>query len=220
MKRTRIGTGMTAVLIIVGLGLAQAQDKSLSPKVNESIGKNTKKAMARFDSPNRDVVKNSAEILKACELKPGTEVADVGAGSGLHARLFAGEVAPEGKVYAVEIFQEMLDHIAAQCETQKISNVVCILGTTTSSKLAPGSVDVAFSCNTYHHFEYPFKMLASISEALRPGGRLILIDDKKKTKHVRADKATVIDEVKQAGFTFIDEKNFSKRNFLARFEKK
>jgi len=208
------------VLLVLGTGMAAAQEKSLSPKVNEKIKKNIKGSMARFESPKRDVVKRSDELLKACELKPGMDIADVGAGSGLHARLFARAVAPGGKVYATEIFEDMLKHIEAQCETQKIDNVTCVLGTTTSSKLQPESVDVVFSCNTYHHFEYPFKMLASIREALRPGGRLVLIDDKKKSDHVRADQATVIKEVKKAGFELVDQKSFSDRNFMARFEKK
>jgi ubiquinone/menaquinone biosynthesis C-methylase UbiE len=208
-----------AMLILLTAVLACAQEESLSPKVNERFQKDPKKAMARFDSPNRDVVKRSEELLKACELKPGMVIADVGAGSGLHARLFAKAVAPDGKVYAVEIIQKMLDHIAAHCKTQNIDNIECVLCTTTSSELEPESVDLVFTCNTYHHFEYPFKMLASIRGALKPGGRLIVIDDIKKSNHVRADKATVIKEVKQSGFTLVDEKGFSSRNFLARFEK-
>jgi len=206
-------------LLVAATGIAWAQEKSLSPNVNEKIHKDPKKAMAKFDSPNRDVVKRSAELLEACELKPGMVMADVGAGSGLHARLFAKAVAPGGKVHAVEILQKMLDHIAAQCKTQNIDNVECVVCTTTDCKLPPESMDLVFTCNTYHHFEYPFKMLGSIRSALRPGGRLIIIDDIKKSNHVRADKATVIEEVKQAGFTLIDEEDFSKRNFLARFEK-
>ncbi len=219
MKATN-GAGTVIVFaLLVATGIARGQEKSLSPKVNERIASNPKKAMSNFDSPKRDVVKRSSELLEACELKPGMDLADVGAGSGLHARLFAKAVAPGGKVYAVEIFQKMLDHIDAQCKTQKIDNVTCVLGTVTSSKLEPESVDVVFSCNTYHHFEYPFKMMASIRDALRPGGRFVLIDDKKKNDHVRADQATVIKEIRQAGFKLVDQKSFSGRNFLARFEK-
>lgn len=213
-------TGLTLAVFISVAGIACAQERSLSVKVNEDIGKNPTRAISRFESPKRDVVKGIEQILEACELKPGMQIADVGAGSGLHARLFAGKVLPGGKVYAVEIFQDFLNHIEATCQTQRIDNVVCVLGTTTSSMLQPASVDVVFTCNTYHHFEYPFKMLASIRDALRPGGRLIIIDDKKKTKHVRADKASVIREVEQAGFKLVDETDFSERNFLARFEKR
>ena len=61
--------------------------------------------------------------------------------------------------------------------------------------------------------------MGSIHSALRPGGRLVLIDDKKKSDHVRADQATVIEEIKKVGFKLIDQKSFSQRNFLARFEK-
>jgi len=213
-------TCVTIFALTSTAGTAFSQEESLSPKVNERILKDPMKAAVRFESPKRDVVKQIDKILKACELKPGMDVADVGAGSGLHARLFARQVAPGGKVYATEITQTFLDYIKSECEKQKIGNVVCVLGTTTSSKLEPNSVDLVFTSNVYHHFEYPFKMLDSIHSALRKGGRLVIIDDKKKSDHVRADQATVIEEVKKAGFKLIDERSFSDRNFMARFEKK
>lgn len=206
--------------MMVMVGMVHAQDESLSPNVNAGIGKDAGKAMERFDSPNRDVIKQREQILEACALKPGMAIADVGAGSGFHARLFAEKVSSEGKVYAVEIFQEMLDHIEEECKKQKVANLSCVLGTTTSTGLEKGSADVIFTSNTYHHFEYPFKMLASIHQALRPGGRLIIIDDKNKSNHVRASQAEVVAEVQKAGFSLIDQREFSKRNFIARFEKK
>jgi hypothetical protein len=81
-----------------------------------------------------------------------------------------------------------------------------------STELEPESIEVAFLCDTYHHFEYPFKMLDSIHRALRPGGRLVIVDYKKEEDvspkwvfgHVRADKGTVVQECKKAGFAFVD----------------
>jgi|WetSurMetagenome_2_1015567.scaffolds.fasta_scaffold127055_2 ubiquinone/menaquinone biosynthesis C-methylase UbiE len=145
------------------------------------------------------------------------DIADIGAGSGVHVRLFSEKVLPTGKVYAVDITQEFLDHIALTCEEKNIKNVLCILGSATSCNLEPSSVDVVFSSDTYHHFEYPFKMLASIRKALRPNGKFVIIDFKDKSGHVRADSKTVIEEISKSGFQLIDSRDFSKMYFLARF---
>ena len=195
---------------------AWAQDESLAPGINERFRQQPDLSIKQFDFTSRDPGQQK-EILDACELKPGMDVADVGAGSGVHARLFAEKVLPSGKVYAVDIVQEFLDHIEKTCREKEIKNVQCVLGSDTSSNLEPSSVDVVFSSDTYHHFEYPFEMMASIHKALRPNGRFIIIDFKDKSGHVRADSKTVIEEIKRAGFRLIDTGDFSQMFFIARF---
>ena len=82
-------------------------------------------------------------------------------------------------------------------------------------------------CDTYHHFEYPYKMLDSMYKALRPGGRLVIVEFEKEEGvspewvmgHVRADKKTTIEEFTRAGFTRIDELDLFKEQYLLRFEK-
>jgi ubiquinone/menaquinone biosynthesis C-methylase UbiE len=195
---------------------AWVQDESLSPGINERFKQQPDLSIKQFDFTNRDP-KQQQEILDACDLKPGMDVADIGAGSGVHARLFAEKVLPAGKVYAVDIIKEFLDHIEMTCREKNIKNVLCVLGSATSCNLKPSSVDVVFSCDTYHHFEYPFKMIASIREALRPNGKFVIIDFKDKSSHVRADSKTVIEEITKSGFRLIDSRDFSNMFFLARF---
>jgi len=195
---------------------AWTQDQSLAPGINERFKQQTDLSLKQFDFTNRDL-KQQEEILNACDLKPGMDVADIGAGSGVHVRLFAEKVLPTGKVHAVDIVQEFLNHIEMTCKEKKIENVRCVLGSATSCNLEPSSVDVVFSSDTYHHFEYPFKMLASIRNALRPNGKLVIIDFKDKSNHVRADSKTVIDEITKSGFHLIDSRDFSGMFFLARF---
>jgi predicted methyltransferase len=94
-------------------------------------------------------------------------------------------------------------------------------------KLAPNSIDLAFICDTYHHFEYPFKTMSSIHQALRRGGRVILIDFKKikgvtpesVMKHVRAGQKTVTKEVVSTGFRVAGEPLTLKENYCLVFEK-
>lgn len=202
-------------LFILGIN-AWTQDQSLAPGVNERFKQQPDQSIRLFDFTNRDP-KQQQEILDACELKPGMDVADIGAGSGVHARLFAEKVLPAGKVYAVDIVQEFLNHIEMMCKERKIENVRCVLGSATSCNLDPSSVDAVFSSDTYHHFEYPFKMLASIRNALRPNGKFVIIDFKDKSAHVRADSKTVIEEISKSGFQLIDSRDFSGMFFLARF---
>jgi len=180
-----------------------------------------------YERDSRDVVQKLDEIVAACELKPGMDVADVGAGTGLFTRPFAAKVAPGGKVYAVEIAKNFVEYIEHSCRQQGIGNVTGVLSTATSAELPPASVDVVFLCDTYHHFDQPEKMLASIHRALRPGGRLVVVDYKKEEGvspkwifgHVRADKKTATEEIVAAGFKQIDELDVMKIQYLLRFRK-
>ena len=213
-------TRKSAFLSLAGIFLLNisvwAQDESLAPGINERYKQQPSQSIKEFDFMNRDL-NQQKEILDACGLKPGMDVADIGAGSGVHVRLFAEEVRPEGKVYAVDIVQEFLDHINATCKEKGIENVQCVLGSDTSCNLEPSSVDLVFTCDTYHHFEYPFKMTASIREALRPNGQFVIIDFKDKSWHVRADSETVIEEISKSGFKLIENRDFSRMLFVARF---
>jgi len=216
-------------LFVVSAVSGLAQEESLSPGINKDY-KNVdlQQRIKQFERKDRDVVRKLDEIIGACELKPGMDVADIGAGTGLFSRPFASKTSPEGKVYAVDITQKFLDHIEKTCAEQELKNVTCVLCTDASTELPAESIDLAFTCDTYHHFEYPHKMLASIHRALRPGGRLIIVDLKKEEGvspkwvfgHVRADKKAVIEEVTQAGFKFVDEVDLMKIQYVIRFEKR
>jgi predicted methyltransferase len=105
-----------------------------------------------------------------------------------------------------------------------VAGVVC---TADSVKLPPASIDVAFVCDTYHHFEFPFRTLASIYEALRPGGQLIVIDFHRiegKSRewvlnHVRAGQDVVTKEIQASGFKLLGEEKLLSENYFLRFEK-
>ena len=197
-----------------------AQEESLKPGINDGYQKqDIEAAIKLFESEKRDVAQCLDEILAACELKPGMMVADIGAGTGLFTRPLAAKAAPGGKVFAVDITGKFVEHVEKTCREQGLDNVETILSTPTSAKLPPASTDLVFTCDTYHHFEYPFKMLASIHQALRPDGRLIIIDRKDASAHARAGQATVKKEVTAAGFAFLDERAVSEREYLMRFQK-
>ena len=207
---------------------ALAQDKSVRPGINKPFeNPDVKEYVGKFEVESREVYARRKEIVAACGLKPGMTVADVGAGTGLFTRMFARAVGPTGKVYAVDIAPKFVEHVEKSCKEEGLKNVQGVVCTPTSAKLPEGSVDLVFICDTYHHFEFPQRTLASLHRALRPGGRLVLVDFRRvpgKSSewvlgHVRAGQEVFTREVEEAGFKKVGEEKFLKENYLVRFVK-
>jgi ubiquinone/menaquinone biosynthesis C-methylase UbiE len=206
--------------------LLGAQEKSVRPGINEPFkDPNVGKFIKTFEGESREIFAQRKKIVTACKLERGMVVADVGAGTGLFTRLFASAVGPKGKVYAVDIAPKFLDHIRKTCKKARLSNVHTVRCTQTSARLPAGSVDLVFICDTYHHFEFPTRTMHSIHQALKPGGRVILIDfhriKGKSSKwimgHVRAGQEVFVKEIAACGFRKTGEEKFLKENYFVRF---
>lgn len=221
---------LVLILFLLSLGaVTHAQDKSVKPGINDPFkNPDIEKYAKTFEGESREVFVQREKIVSACKLKDGTVVADVGAGTGLFTRLFAPAVGPKGKVIAVDISEKFLDHVAKTCKDAKITNVETLKCTEVSSELKANSVDVVFICDTYHHFEYPMRTMTSIHKALKPGGKVVLIDFHRipgKSSdwvlgHVRAGQEVVIKEIEEVGFKKVhEEKDLLKENYLVVFEK-
>jgi ubiquinone/menaquinone biosynthesis C-methylase UbiE/intracellular sulfur oxidation DsrE/DsrF family protein len=223
----RLSAATTLALLLIAS--AAGQEKSVRPGINDPFQKpNVKMFEGMFEGESREVFAKRKEIVAAVGLKPGMAVADVGAGTGLFTRLFAAEVGPAGKVYAVDIAEKFLAHVAKTAEAAGLKNVTTVLCKPHSAELPATSVDVAFICDTYHHFEFPSKTMASIHSALKPGGRVVLVDFKRikgqssdfVMNHVRAGQEEVESEVRAAGFRKAAEvKDLLKENYLIVLEK-
>jgi predicted methyltransferase len=220
---------LVAVALVSFIQAATAQEKSVRPGINQPFeNPDVKNFVGIFEGESREIFTKRKEIVTACQLKPEMVVADIGAGTGLFTRLFAKEVGPKGKVYAVDIAPKFIEHIEKTCKDADIKNVVGVVCTADSVKLPPKSVDLVFICDTYHHFEFPFKTMASIHEALRPGGQVVVIDFHRipgKSRewvlnHVRAGQEVVVKEIESSGFKKVDEEKLLSENYLIRFEKK
>jgi WD40 repeat protein len=216
------------IICLLTLVPSPAQEKSVRPGINKGFENPDPKVFVRmFEGESREIAAHAKEIVAACKLKPGMVVADVGAGTGLFTRKFAAEVGEKGKVFAVDIAPTFLRYIEKTCQESGIKNVETILCDQFSTKLPKNSVDIMFICDTYHHFEFPQKTLASIHEALRPGGQIILIDFQRipgKSSdsvmgHVRAGQEVFIREITTAGFKVVGEEKFLEVNYFVRFEK-
>jgi len=220
--------------LVVGLAIAVAApwaagQQTITPtarELNKSFDADASQWTTRFEHEGRAIYDKRYEILDAMHLKPGMNVADIGAGSGLIARLMAQRVAPGGTVYAVDIAKNMVDHITQVAQQEKISNLKAVLGDPHSPRLEPHSLDLACIIDSYHHFEFPQDMLREIRNALKPDGTLVLIDFKRIDgvskeyilKMVRAGEGTFTDEFQNAGFELVERRDdMFDENYLLRF---
>ncbi len=129
-----------------------------------------------LERPEREKEEKLSLLIKLLDLKPGMIVADIGAGSGVLTLQMAPLVAPGGKVIAVDIQKEMLVRLQNRLARTGIKNVELHLGEANSPKLKPNSVDLVLMVDVYHEFEFPYEMILNISRALKPGGRIALVE--------------------------------------------
>lgn len=231
-----LATAVAILLLAVGGRVLAAPPATAAPETSVRPGINAeylkpdldaRQWVERFEREGREIYDHRERIADAVGLRPGMRVADIGAGSGLFTQLFARRVGPEGRVYAVDIVKAFLERIEARAQAAGLVNIQTVLGTERSVELAPGSVDVAFVCDTYHHFEYPRSSLASIHRALKPGGELVLVEFKRVPgessdwvlEHVRAGQEVFTAEIEAAGFAVIETLGFLRDNYIVRFRR-
>lgn len=227
MKRPCLYAVLLAFSLCCG-GAALAKEQSVRPGINAPFDNPTfQEWVERFEHEGREVYDKREQIVDATGVKPGMVVADIGAGTGLFTRLFAPRVNATGMVIAVDISKTFIENILRATREQNIKNVQGVVGTATDAMLARASVDLAFVCDTYHHFEYPRSMLASIHRALKPNGTLVIVDFERiegvssswVLGHVRAGKQAVIAEIEAAGFRLIEDRPLLRDNYFLRFAK-
>lgn len=220
------------VLLTLAIGSntsVPAQETSVKPGINDAFrNPDVKEFVGRFEVESREIYTRRKEIVAACGIRPGQSVADIGAGTGLFTRMFSDAVGQGGHVIAVDISQKFLDHIRETCREAGQNNVDTLLCTADSTGLAPESVDLAFICDTYHHFEFPLKTMATLQRALKPGGRVVLVDfcrmEGKSSdwvlNHVRAGQEVFEAEIVAAGLLKIHaEPELLQENYFVVFQK-
>ena len=178
-----------------------------------------KSVAASLADPHRDQSMRPGQLLNEMGLKPGMTVADVGTGIGYMLPFLSKRVGPEGRVLAEDIQDDFLGMARQKAESDGLTNVTFVKGTETDPKLPEGQVDIELVLDVYHHFDYPDKMLASLHKALRPDGRLVIVEYYKREAampngraltHIRLDMPDVIKEVEANRFHLIEEKERSK----------
>ena len=130
---------------------------------------------AWLERDTRQKEENVALAISKLDLKPNSVVADIGAGTGYYSFRIAPKV-PQGKVYAVEVQDEFITALQARKKELSLTNVEVIKGSNQSPNLPAASVDLAIMVDVYHELEYPQEMLQAIYKALKPTGKLLLLE--------------------------------------------
>jgi precorrin-6B methylase 2 len=128
-----------------------------------------------LERPERATEEQPGKTVAALELKPTDVVADIGAGTGYISELLARQV-PQGKVISIDIQPEMIALLKERIDRKKIPNIQTQLGTEQSAELPPNSIDLAIMVDVYHELSYPQEMMTGIVNALKPGGRIVLVE--------------------------------------------
>ena len=227
MQRSAIASALLGFSVFASSILAQ--EKSVRPGINDSFrDPKVSEFQEKFEIESREVFAKRKEIVEVCKVAPGTTVADIGAGTGVFTRLFSEAVGPKGQVLAVDIASNFLDHINSTNREAGRKNVKTVQCTPDTTKLEPATVDVAYICDTYHHFEFPLKTMSSLHAALKPRGRLFLVDFKRvegestdwTMKHVRAGQEVFEAEILSCGFKKVREhSDLLKENYFSEFER-
>jgi SAM-dependent methyltransferase len=189
---------MTACLLVLGAVAAlafQAEHPLTGRRIAPVMGVG---GADWLDRSERETEEHPDAALDALGLKPGMVVADIGAGTGYMTLRMARRVAPSGKVYAEDMQPEMLRLLRQNAAREKLTNIETILGTEVDPKLPAGKLDLILLVDVYHEFSQPQKMLRRMRQALKPDGRLVLLEYRKEdpTIPIRPEHKMSVQEVK------------------------
>lgn len=163
------------LLALLAPGLPRAQE--VQPLTGRHIAPTMSAAGADWlDRSERAQEEQPDKALDIIGLHPGMMVADVGAGTGYISIRMARRVVPRGQVYSEDIQPEMLSLLRDHAAAAKVTNIETILGTQSDPKLPPNTLDLVLLVDVYHEFSEPQKMLDAIRQALKPDGRLVLLE--------------------------------------------
>ena len=200
----------------------KANEGYKTPEGRESVAKT-------LAAPDRDEKQKPRELVAAMSLRPGMVVADIGTGVGYMLPFLSQAAGPGGHVLAEDIFPDFLDKAETTAKQHKLANVEFIKGSETDPNLPENGVDVALALDSYHHWNYPEKMLAALHRELRDGGRLVIVEYYKRPdampgrramEHIRLDAADVIKEIESNHFRLLTQHEHIKDSqYIAIFEK-
>lgn len=165
-----------------------------------------------LERPEREVEENTSLLIKNLNLKPGMHIADIGAGSGYYTRLLSKRIG-NGKVYAVDVEPQMISYLNERIKEEKLANIVTVQGSETAVSLPPSTIDMMLLVDVYHEFSFPYEMGLSMFNALKPNGKLVLVEFRSEDNNVpiktihKMSEAQAIKELKAVGFRL--EKNIN-----------
>jgi predicted methyltransferase len=169
--------------------------------------------------PDRDAADESGQLIRGLDIRPGMAVADIGAGSGYHTLRLSPAVGPKGVVYAEDIVESYVAGLRREAEGRGLKNVRIVIGTAEDPKLPPGSIDRAILVHMYQEIENPYALLWHLAPALKPGGRVGVLDLDKPTQDHGVPPALLKCEFEAVGYKQVSENDLEGGlGYLAVFE--
>ena len=211
MMRQRLARLVLAALMTAPVGAA-AQHSRLFPP--EQLGS--------LEGPDRDAWQRPDQIMDKLLIAEGSVVADLGAGGGWFTMRLANRVGPNGIIYAEDVQSQMIEAITRRITRAQLRNVRTVLGTQTDPRL-PQPIDAALFVDTYHELEQPVQMLRKVAEALKPGGRIGIIEFKKDgwgpgpPMDERMDPEPIIRDAEAAGLRLLSRETFLRYQYMLVF---
>lgn len=199
--------------LVAAIIVVPQADSQVAQKANEEYRTATarRKAAGEMEHPVRKSIERTSDLVTSLGIRRGDVIADIGTGVGYLLPYLTAATGESGHVFAEDIHADFVESVRQKIAQHGWKNVTPVLGTEKDPKLKPASLDLALVLDTYHHLDYPQAMLAKLRHAIKPEGRLIIVDfytsrkhpgatDADLKSHVRADRDQVIAEVKAEGF--------------------
>ena len=202
---------------LIGSALATGQTKPKTPPAKTHYkGRLIAKTMHWSGASwllrkTRESEEHAEELIKALKIREGQAICDLGCGAGYHTLPIAKRVGEKGKVFAVDIQQEMLTMLGGRASIEKVTNIELIKNSATDTGLKPNSCDLILLVDVYHEFSHPEEMLASIRAALKPTGRVALVEFRTEDPNVpikpehKMSKAQILKEFTPNGLKLVAE---------------
>ena len=195
-----------------------------SPHEAHRLHADTAAYIAALEDPKRDAWQKPHDVIDALVLRPGEQIADIGAGSGYFALRFARHVGPDGRVLAIDVSREMLAHLEAQVKAAGLTNVETKLVPPDDPQLPDASLDRAFICDVWHHVDDQAGYLEKLKRALRPSGQIVMVDFHKRELPVgppvsmKIAREDLIAQLERHGFRLAREHTFLPYQYFLVFE--
>ena len=204
MRKRRVASILAVSLLLIGLaGRGQQPERVQVPNKHYDTLENRAGVVEYLENPERIEQLKPRELVAALSVQPGDRVADIGTGSGVLLPYLSRAVNPGGLVYAEDIYPDFLERAREKVQKFQLDNVLLLLGDERNPRLPPGEMDLAVMLDCYHHFAFPKAMLDHLRRALKPEGRIAIVDFFKRDEmrdHVRLDRKGVVEELQRFGW--------------------
>jgi predicted methyltransferase len=174
-----------------------------------------------FDDPERDKWQKPHDVITALRLTPTAEIADIGAGTGYFAVRFA-HMLPQGRVYGVDVEPDMVKYLGERAKKENLANLTAVTGTPGDARI-PAPVDLVILVDVYHHIDGRADYFRKLRAALKPGGRIAVIDFRMDApsgppKNARIAPDRVKSEMNSAGYVIDAEHAFLPNQYFLVFK--